>query len=109
MLLQSHLMFGDEHYIVHLLPALPRMWMEGNVKGLRARGGMEVDIAWKGGKASSVVLRPTAAGTWRLRGPQGQKIAGLKQGNRTVPISQRADGNVEVSFLKGARYSLTFS
>ena len=61
MLMQSH------DGAVHLLPALPDAWREGSIKGLKARGGYEVSIAWKDGKLLSAEILPKESDTLRLR------------------------------------------
>ncbi len=51
MLLQSH------NGVVHILPALPALWPDGEVRGLRARGNFEVSVRWHDGAAEEVTVK----------------------------------------------------
>ncbi len=66
---------------VVLLPALPPAWKDGEVRGLRARGGFEIDIRWRDGRLASAQLRGVSGGTARVR---------LGESLRTVKIAKGA-------------------
>jgi alpha-L-fucosidase 2 len=72
MLVQSH----AGH--IHLLPALPKAWPAGMVKGLRARGGVEVDIAWKDGRLEIATLKSSVGASCRVR--YGEHVVDLHIG-----------------------------
>lgn len=68
MLLQSH--SGE----ISILPTLPVEWKDGSVKGIRARGGFELEIVWREGKVASIKVLSTAGGVCRIRKPDGERI-----------------------------------
>lgn len=74
---------------INLLPALPRDWTTGSIKGLRARGGFEVSETWQQGKLTLVTITSLSGGPCKLRRndktTQFETVAGM---------SYRLDGNL---------------
>jgi alpha-L-fucosidase 2 len=62
MLLQSHRLTAEGIRVIELLPALPKVWPNGKIAGIRARGGLEVDLFWDAGQLNSVTVRSTRQG-----------------------------------------------
>ncbi|MBN2744853.1 MAG: glycoside hydrolase family 95 protein [Marinilabiliaceae bacterium] len=63
---------------VHLLPALPDEWQDGEITGLRTVGGFEVSFSWKAGQVQLLVVKSSLGGNLRLRLPNHLKLANGK-------------------------------
>src|SRR5690625_706249 len=94
MLLQSH--EGE----IHLLPALPKAWKEGEVRGLKARGGFEVDMIWKDHQIEKAKIKVNNDRMCKLRTSTAIKIDGVQDQDM-----RKIDKNVyEFNVLKGKSY-----
>ncbi len=95
-LLQSHT------GLIHLLPALPPAWREGSVTGLKARGGVTVDMRWKDGSLTEAVLRPALDGEIEVR---AENAAGIRLEGKPVG-AERTEWGWKFSARGGAVYTL---
>ncbi len=96
LLLQSH------DGTIALLPALPTAWKDGSVQGLRARGGLEVDMVWTNGALARAEVFALRDGEHRLRLPAGRRLASGGDG------ATEADGTTLLRCKQGQRYRLAF-
>lgn len=101
MLLQSHT--GE----IILLPALPKNWPKGYVKGLRARGGYEVDLWWEDGRLQWAVIRSRFSQTCRLRpGPAGAAVAITTDRGEKIAFASAGPGVISFTVQAGECYHL---
>ncbi len=98
MLLQSH-----EGYI-DLLPALPKAWPTGNVAGICARGGFQLDFSWDNHKLQQLKILSKAGGDCKLNMPATVKIS---CNGKVVETKNEANGIISFSTEKGAYYELS--
>lgn len=103
MLLQSHEGTLDAPHL-DLLPALPAAWPNGAIKGLRARGSIEVDLQWSNAGLTTATLRPTHSGPIHLRTPNNQKFT-----SKSLTPYPQPDGTQRLTLEANKTYRLTFA
>jgi alpha-L-fucosidase 2 len=91
-----------------LLPALPRAWTDGKVAGLRARGGLELDLTWNGGLPVAATLRPTVNGEHQFRLPAGVRIRAIRDGRQAMPLPSEGGSTPRLSVKAGRVYTIEF-
>lgn len=88
MLVQSHLGSPDDRTVT-LLPALPSAWPTGSVKGVKARGGITVDMAWRDGRLTEATFTSPVTRDLRVKLPEkGTTTCSLTAGE---PVTLRFD------------------
>ncbi|MBN1187785.1 MAG: glycoside hydrolase family 95 protein [Bacteroidales bacterium] len=125
MLIQSHDGF------IYILPALPESWQKGEVKGLKARGGFEIDISWENGRVKTLTVYSDMDGNCRIRTvdplifadgklviiAEGENINPLYQFNevknpiispKAKPKTLKSKATIlyDIATVKGGRYDL---
>lgn len=73
-LVQSHRRDDQKRHIIDLLPALPSTWPDGEISGLRVRGGFEVSLRWQGGKLTEATFLSTGANPLVIQDADGIRV-----------------------------------
>ena len=101
MLLQSH-----EGYI-KVLPALPEQWNTGSYKGLTARGGFEVDVAWSNGNATQIAITSNAGESCSLNHFRISTATVKDSKGNAVAFTVDSADQITFATVKGETYTIT--
>lgn len=99
----TELLLQSQGGAIQLLPALPSKWNTGSVKGLKARGNVEVDMAWEQSNLTSAVLKTGTAGVITIKG-SNISTASVKNGGASVDFEIVDANTIKLNAQQGATY-----
>ena len=102
------MIFQDRQGLLRFLPALPAELSKGNVTGLRARGGFEVNMEWDKGKMKSAGILSIDGKPCQIKNNGNDKIKITCGGKEVVYTDNKDKGIISFSTQKGQEYKLTF-
>jgi alpha-L-fucosidase 2 len=98
----AEMVLQSPHGEIELLPAIPAAWPEGYFKGLKARGGFEVDAAWSDGALTGGQVQAAFDAPCRLR--SAAPISAVTCDGQTVRFERPAEGVIEFEAQAGKSY-----
>jgi alpha-L-fucosidase 2 len=100
MLMQSH------EGVIHLLPALPDEWKNGELKGVKARGGFELSFKWANNKLIQVDILSLKGGVCNI---QYSGIASLLLNKKQIALKKQNQEVFSINTISGKSYQLIFN
>lgn len=101
----TEMLIQSQEEMIDLLPALPTEWSEGEMNGVCARGGFELNFSWENNELNKVEVLSKSGKPCRINiGKEARVFLNEKE----VNSKQYSDGSIEFPTLKGSRYSIEF-
>ncbi len=102
----AEMFFQDRRGLLRLLPALPTSLADGNLTGFRARGGFEVDLAWKAGKLTEAKITSLRGTPCRVKFFGGETAVNVEADGKSQKLTV-ADACIEFPTETGKTYTIT--
>ncbi|TDQ42861.1 glycoside hydrolase family 95 protein [Aureibacillus halotolerans] len=99
----AEMLLQSQNKEIHLLPALPKAWKRGYVKGIRARGGITIDISWENGVLVEATLQTDHDGYAVVRSAD---VTGVYQDGKGIPATKTSSDKIEFAIKSGGVYVL---
>lgn len=105
----AELLLQSQHDIIEILPALPSVWREGSITGLKAVGNFTVDIDWAGGKATKVRIESHKGAPLRVKGANLDKVEILVGGQPAEVVKETGDVYLIKGVAEGATVTIDYT